>query len=98
MRALINIDELQIREFDRLAKEEKQSRAALVRQAINDFLKKQSAERAEDAFGLWGKRKIDGPSTRRRFGANGEGVFPDRAIDYFKSPSQSANKSAKSGC
>lgn len=60
MRALISIDELQIRELDRLAKKEKQSRAALIRQAIDDFLEKQSAERADDAFGLWGKHKVDG--------------------------------------
>jgi predicted transcriptional regulator len=60
MRALINIDELQIRELDRLAKKERQSRAALVRQAIDAFLEKRLAENTEDAFGLWGERKIDG--------------------------------------
>jgi predicted transcriptional regulator len=60
MRALINIDVLQVRELDRLAKKEKQSRAALIRQAIDDFLAKQSAANTEDAFGLWGRHKIDG--------------------------------------
>ncbi|HMF68153.1 MAG TPA: ribbon-helix-helix protein, CopG family [Phyllobacterium sp.] len=60
MRALITLDDTQIRDLDRLAKKEKQSRAALIRQAIDDFLEKQSAEVAKDAFGLWGQRRIDG--------------------------------------
>ncbi|MEK1889147.1 MAG: ribbon-helix-helix protein, CopG family [Phyllobacterium sp.] len=60
MRALVNIDELQLRELDRLAKKERKSRAALIRKAIDDLIEKQSAERIDDAFGLWGERKIDG--------------------------------------
>lgn len=60
MRALVEIREPQIQELDRLAKKTKQSRAALIRQAIDDYLEKRSAEALDDGFGLWGNAKIDG--------------------------------------
>jgi hypothetical protein len=41
-------------------KQEKRSRAALIREAIDDFLAKRRRNREGDAFGLWGKRKVDG--------------------------------------
>ena len=41
-------------------KEEKRSRAALIREAIDDFLAKRRSKHEGDAFGLWGKRKVDG--------------------------------------
>ena len=36
------------------------SRAALIRQAIDDFLAKRQSKPESNAFGLWGKRKVDG--------------------------------------
>jgi metal-responsive CopG/Arc/MetJ family transcriptional regulator len=60
MRALVDIDESQVRELDRLAKKQKQSRAALIREAIADYLEKKAQGTAENAFGLWGRRKVDG--------------------------------------
>jgi metal-responsive CopG/Arc/MetJ family transcriptional regulator len=60
MRALVDIGESQIQELDRLAKKEKQSRAALIRRAIDDYLEKRSAKIVDEAFGLWGKHQIDG--------------------------------------
>ena len=39
---------------------EKRSRAALIRQAIDDYLAKKPGNQEDDAFGLWGKRKVDG--------------------------------------
>lgn len=60
MRTLVDIDEPQIRRLDALAKEQKRSRAALIRQAIADYLRKRHAEEEADAFGLWGERKVDG--------------------------------------
>ena len=60
MRALVDIDDSHIRELDRLAKDQKRSRAALIREAVVDYLDKHAQKTAEDAFGLWGKRKIDG--------------------------------------
>ncbi len=60
MRTLIDIEENQIRELDRLAKKEKQSRAALIREAVSDYLRKRQSKTLDDGFGLWGDRKVDG--------------------------------------
>jgi metal-responsive CopG/Arc/MetJ family transcriptional regulator len=60
MRTLVDLGDTQIQALDELSKKEKQSRAALIRQAIDDFLMKRHSGKEDDAFGLWGKRKIDG--------------------------------------
>lgn len=61
MRTLVDIGEPQIQELDELPKEDRRSRAALIREAIDDYLAKRRARRGSgDAFGLWGKRKVDG--------------------------------------
>jgi len=60
MRTLVDLGDTQIEALDELSKKEKRSRAALIRQAIDDYLAKRHAKRREDAFGLWGKRKVDG--------------------------------------
>ena len=60
MRTLVDVGNTQIRELDELSKEEKRSRAALIRDAIDDYLAKRRKKREGDAFGLWGKRKVDG--------------------------------------
>jgi hypothetical protein len=43
-----------------LSKKEKRPRAVLIRRAIDDYLAKQRDKQEGDAFGLWGKRKVDG--------------------------------------
>ena len=60
MRTLVDVGNTQIRELDELSREEKRSRAALIRDAIDDYLAKRRKKREGDAFGLWGKRKVDG--------------------------------------
>ncbi len=60
MRALIDVSEAQMEALDALAKRVRQSRAALIRAAISDFLDRQRREQVEDGFGLWGERKVDG--------------------------------------
>jgi predicted transcriptional regulator len=60
MRTLINMDENQIREIDRLARDQNRSRASVVREAVSNYLLRQSTDAREDAFGLWGRRKVDG--------------------------------------
>jgi metal-responsive CopG/Arc/MetJ family transcriptional regulator len=59
MRTLIDVGETQIRALDALSKQEKTSRAALIRQAIDEYLAARR-RRESDAFGLWGDRKTDG--------------------------------------
>jgi metal-responsive CopG/Arc/MetJ family transcriptional regulator len=66
MRTLIDVGEAQIRELDELSKREKRSRAALIREAIDDYLTKRRRRRGDEAFGLWGKRKVDGLAYQER--------------------------------
>ena len=60
MRTLVDLGDTQIQALDELSKREKRSRAALIRQAIDDYLAKQRRKQEGDAFGLWGKRTVDG--------------------------------------
>jgi len=59
MRMLVEIDDACIRELDALAKEAKRSRAALIRDAIDDYLAGRRNKHERGAFGLWGRRKMD---------------------------------------
>lgn len=60
MRTLVDLGDAQVRALDELSKKENRSRAALIRQAIDEYLVKRRNSRESDAFGLWGKRKVDG--------------------------------------
>jgi predicted transcriptional regulator len=60
MRTLVDIKERQLRLLDQLAKKQKRPRAALIRDAVADYLEKRIAHETSAAFGLWGKRTIDG--------------------------------------
>lgn len=66
MRTLVDIGDAQVRALDELAKAERKSRASLIRHAIDDYLAKRQAKRREDAFGLWGKHKVDGLAYQRK--------------------------------
>ena len=60
MRALVDMNDAQINALDTLAKRMRQSRAALIRAAIDEYLARHRREQVEDGFGLWGTRKVDG--------------------------------------
>lgn len=60
MRALIDMSDAQVEALDALAKRGRQSRAALIRAAIDDYLHRHHREQVEDGFGLWGQHKVDG--------------------------------------
>jgi len=60
MRILTDIGDNQLRALDNLAKQEKISRAALIRHAVDDLLAKHRQDRQANAFGLWGDRAVDG--------------------------------------
>ncbi|HEY6633870.1 MAG TPA: CopG family transcriptional regulator [Rhizobiaceae bacterium] len=66
MRALVDIEEQQIERLDELARRQKKSRAALIRVAVREYLAARNAEDAGDAFGLWGKRAVDGLEYQER--------------------------------
>ena len=60
MRTLVDLGDTQLQALDELSKKEKRPRAALIHQAIDDYLGKRRDKQQGDAFGLWGKRKVDG--------------------------------------
>lgn len=60
MRTLVDLGDTQIQALDELSKREKRSRAALIRQAIDDYLAKRHSKPESNAFGLWGERKVNG--------------------------------------
>ena len=60
MRTLVDLTDRQVAALDELSKSEERSRAALIRQAIDDYLTKWRSNQESDAFGLWGERKMDG--------------------------------------
>ena len=60
MRTIIDIPDQLIETLDRMGTAHRKSRAALVREAIAEFLRTKSTPAAEAAFGLWKHRKKDG--------------------------------------
>ena len=68
MRTLIDLGETEAKALDDLAKEDKRSRAALIREAIENYLAQRKTPSAslDDAFGLWGDRTVDGLDYQRR--------------------------------
>ena len=70
MRTLVDLGDSQVEALDELSKKDKRSRAALIREAIDDFLAQRRSDREGDAFGLWGKRKVDGVAYQEK--ARGE--------------------------
>lgn len=60
MRALIDMNDAQVEALDSIAKRMGQSRAALIRAAIDTYLERHHREQVESGFGLWGQRKVDG--------------------------------------
>ena len=60
MRVLVDMNDVQIDALNALAKRMRQSRAALIRAAIDEYLARHHREQVEDGFGLWGAHKVDG--------------------------------------
>jgi metal-responsive CopG/Arc/MetJ family transcriptional regulator len=66
MRTLVDLTDRQVAALDALSKSEERSRAALIRQAIDDYLAKRRSKQESDAFGLWGERKVDGLTYQKK--------------------------------
>ena len=66
MRTPVDLSDGQIKALDQLSKKDKRSRAALIRQAIDDYLGKRHSEQERDAFGRWGKRRVDGLAYQKK--------------------------------
>lgn len=60
MRILVDMPDKQVRELARLSAATKRPRAALIRDAVASYIARLKQTNADDAFGLWGDREIDG--------------------------------------
>ncbi|MGH7885012.1 MAG: ribbon-helix-helix protein, CopG family [Thermodesulfobacteriota bacterium] len=59
MRTIVDIPKNKIDELDEIGKKDNLSRAALIREAVSEYLAKKSGEDTEKAFGIWKGRNID---------------------------------------
>ena len=74
VRTVIDVPDQLIKSLDRVSGAERCSRAALIREAIAEFLRKKSGPSAEAAFGLWKDGKTDGLSYQQDLRSE----WPDR--------------------
>ncbi len=66
MRTLVDLEPDDVEKLDEMAAAVARSRAALIRQAIKDFLRLRHPAVEGEAFGLWGTRKVDGLAYQRK--------------------------------
>ena len=66
MRTLIDLPDSQVAALAALCDRLKQSRAAVVRAAIAEYLARHQQEACRDAFGLWGADTPDGIEYQRK--------------------------------
>ncbi len=66
MRTIIDVPKEMIQTLDRVRLAEQKSRAALIREAISEYLGKKAVPSAEAAFGLWRQNPEDGVEMQRR--------------------------------
>ena len=59
LRTIIDIPEPQVKALEDLSRGQNQSRAALIREAIQEYLARRRPQ-ADDGFGLWGEGGVDG--------------------------------------
>jgi metal-responsive CopG/Arc/MetJ family transcriptional regulator len=60
MRILVDIGDPQIQVLDAMSKQSKRSRAALIRDAVGEYLSRRKPKQPRAAFGLWSEHEIDG--------------------------------------
>jgi predicted transcriptional regulator len=66
MRILIDLPDTQIQSLAALCERVKQPRAAIIREAVAEYLERRSTKPADAAFGLWGAETIDGVAYQDR--------------------------------
>jgi Ribbon-helix-helix protein, copG family len=60
MRILVDMPSDQVKALARISAATKRPRAAIIRDAVASYIVQQKRDETDDAFGLWGDRKIDG--------------------------------------
>jgi metal-responsive CopG/Arc/MetJ family transcriptional regulator len=66
MRTLVDIPQDMLDSLDKVSASQKQSRAAVIREAIGEYLSKRRPVSIRDAFGMWADRDIDGLEYQNR--------------------------------
>ncbi len=66
MRTLVDIPQDMLDGLDQVSESQKQSRAAVIREAIGEYLAKRRPVSIRDAFGMWADRDIDGLEYQNR--------------------------------
>jgi predicted transcriptional regulator len=66
MRTLIDLPDTQIQALAALCERVKQPRAAVIREAVAEYLERHAAKPAEAAYGLWGANAMDGLAYQER--------------------------------
>ncbi len=66
MRTLVDLPEADILALDKLGEKRRVSRASIIREAVSALLSKNTSSAADEAFGLWRHRKIDGLDYQRQ--------------------------------
>jgi metal-responsive CopG/Arc/MetJ family transcriptional regulator len=66
MRTIVDLPEEQLRALAEICEQEKISRAEAVRRAVAAYASRHAAGHADQAFGLWRGRGVDGLSYERR--------------------------------
>jgi predicted transcriptional regulator len=60
MRTLIDLPDTQIQALAELCERVRQPRAAVIREAVAEYLERRTAKSIEAAYGLWGAEAMDG--------------------------------------
>ena len=60
MRTLIDLPDTQIQALAALCERVRQPRAAVIREAVAEYLERRATKSAEAAYGLWGAKALDG--------------------------------------
>ncbi|HBK09337.1 MAG TPA: CopG family transcriptional regulator [Acetobacteraceae bacterium] len=60
MRTLIDLPDTQIQALAALCERVHQPRAAIIREAVAEYLERRTQKSTSSAFGLWGKEGADG--------------------------------------
>ena len=60
MRTLIDLPDAQIQALAELCKRVRQPRAAVIREAVAEYLERRATKPTEAGYGLWGAKATDG--------------------------------------
>ena len=66
MRTLVDLPDYQIQALATLCERVRQPRAAIIREAVAEYLEHHSTKSPEAAFGLWGTETMDGLTYQKK--------------------------------